>query len=166
VAAPKISFDLPDDLKLAIADAVTSFAKLEMATEKLIWTLVGVSWSHGRMLTRMDTQPKFALLKKLVLELVPARDRKTIAPNIWRALDELREDRNDIVHAVWAIMDDSHGSHPIVVSHRYSAPPDEIGSKPYSIDLLKGFVRRTEMPQQRFARHLVQLLRSSPAKSE
>ena len=159
----KISFDLPDDLKLAIADAVTSFAKLEMAIEELIWAFVGVSISHGRMLTRMDTRPKFELLKKLVLEFVPVEQRKTIAPHLWKGLDQLREDRNDIVHGAWAILD---GSKVVTVSHRYSAEPDEVGTKPYSIELLKLFVRRAATMEEHFVKELQQLLRSSPPKSE
>jgi hypothetical protein len=157
--APEISFDLPDGLKLAIANAVTSFAKLEMAIEELIWELIGLSFAHGRLLTRMDTRPKFELVKKLVLDLVPEKDRKTIAPNIWQAMTILREDRNEIVHGTWVIFNGK----PAIVSHRYSAPPDEIGTRSFSIDELKRFVRKAEMLEKLFANHIVSL-RASRAK--
>jgi hypothetical protein len=147
---PDISFDLPNDLKLAIANAVVSFAKLEMAVEELIWELVGLSFAHGRMLTRMDTRPKFELVKKLLLELVPPERRKTLAPNIWKAIEDLREDRNDIVHGTWVIFN----GQPALVSHRYSAPPDEVGTKLFPIERLQLCVREAEMLEELFVKHL------------
>lgn len=101
----KVSRDLPDPVKVAIADVIIAFSLLDAAAEQFIWQLCGLSFEDGRLLTTMDTRPKFNVLKALVLKRGITLSNPPLPDSFWDTLDNLREYRNQVAHGQWAMYD-------------------------------------------------------------
>ena len=72
----KVSHNIPDEVKIAIADALIAFNRMDAASEALIWALTGLSFQDGKLLIGMDTRPKLAILKKLIEQKFNNEKRK------------------------------------------------------------------------------------------
>jgi hypothetical protein len=105
-----------------VGRVVTEWAKLEALLNDLIWTMTGLKIEDGRLLTeRQDASRLIAILRGLserylIDEGTPSpRSRFLDALDI---IDQLREDRNLIIHGAWGEVDGI----PILLSLR--AKPD------------------------------------------
>jgi hypothetical protein len=59
----RLSKEIPNDVKIAIANAIMAFAEMEVSAETVIWDLTGLSIDDGKLLTRMDSKDKLELAK-------------------------------------------------------------------------------------------------------
>jgi hypothetical protein len=140
LARSQVTHGVPDAVKILIADAVLDFAAMEAAVEVFIWEMTGLSFDDGRMLVRSDAKAKFELAKRLsekygVLAPVVNRGETTM----WRAMVDLAEPRNKIVHSVWVMIDLKT---PAAVSYRIPSEPDQIAAESFSEDRLRAFSRQ------------------------
>jgi hypothetical protein len=111
------SFELPVKLKIAIADAVTLFGRLDNAVIEVLWA---------------DEQADLARKKKIAkefaadnIEFMAARIKERLGvdtPDIWTSLTRMRRERNLIAHGVWMVTD---GEKPMVLWHSKMLESDD-----------------------------------------
>ena len=138
----RVSFGVPNSVKIAIADALLAFAEMEAAVEVLIWELTGMSYDDGRLLTRMDAKMKFDLAEKLAKSHgvhTPPPPGKT---TVWSAMTSLLQPRNTLVHGVWIMMDLIT---PAVISYRFPAAPEQIEAEVFDTERLEAVKRRSDL---------------------
>ncbi len=90
------SFDLPVKLKLAIADAVTIFSRIDSMIIEGIWILEQADAKRRRQIAKEKAYENI----KYVRDIVAQHMKLDVTPT-WAALDELRQERNLIAHGVW-----------------------------------------------------------------
>lgn len=130
--AGRLSPEIPDDVKVAMASAIMAFSAMEMSAEQFIWDVLGLSMEDGKLLTQMDTKDKLELSKKLSeRHAVPIRDDAEKALQAWQFMRDAIEARNKMAHGVWTMLD---GTMPIVVSYRIPIEAGSINSEHFPID--------------------------------
>jgi|GEM_PF-1594737 hypothetical protein len=139
------NFDLPEKLKLGIADAVVTFARMETTLLEIVWILEESTLEEKRELTMDVVSKNFDKLKRVVTRLPGAETNR-----IWPALKNLAKDRNLIVHDFWAV-DDAHDDRPVVLSHHFLESEDYVTGEYFDY-------RRFEFFQKR-ADHLLNMFR-------
>ncbi len=96
----KISLILPDDSYLGIGIVVTQYGQIETLLEHIIWLLLGMNSSQGRLITSsMSIQPRLKLLEGLA----KLKDN-SLAPKIKalkKPIVDAFEKRAVIVHGLW-----------------------------------------------------------------
>ena len=97
------SFELPDNLKLKIADAITLFSRIDSNIVEARWAAEGADYERKKAIARKPAVDNIEALKGMVaamgLEVAST-------PRIWEAFDQLKWDRNLIAHGVWMIDDE------------------------------------------------------------
>jgi hypothetical protein len=101
--------ELPDSLKIAIADAITLYSRIESCCIEIIWELEQPDLERKKEIARNWGEQNFKLLKKAVKQIP---DIETDA--IWPALKALGKERNLIGHGVWLWTNEDR---PLVVWH-------------------------------------------------
>ena len=112
MAEPCWSFDLPEKLKLAIADCILLYSKIESCVVELIWVIEDPDPIRKREIAKAWGDENFRIVKKVVKSIPGAE-----SDAIWPALKDLGQERNLIGHGVWMISDDER---PMVVWHARS----------------------------------------------
>jgi hypothetical protein len=92
------SFDLPDRLKLAIADAVTIFSHIDCMVIESVWALDQADLKRKKQISRDHAHENIKFVRAVVEEHM----KLEIGPT-WDALDEMRRERNLIAHGVWSV---------------------------------------------------------------
>ena len=90
------SFDLPDRLRLAIADAVTIFSRIDHAIIECIWVLEQPDLKRKKQIAKEHAHENIQYVRDVVEEHM-----KLDIPETWEAIAELRKERNLIAHGVW-----------------------------------------------------------------
>jgi hypothetical protein len=90
------SFDLPDKLKLAIADVITVFSRIDHAVIECLWVLEQADLKRKRQIAKEHTHENINYVRSVVEEHM-----KLNIPETWDALAEMRQERNLIAHGVW-----------------------------------------------------------------
>jgi len=107
-----LSSDLPDSVKLAIADAVVVFGRIEQEAIEISWVLTDADLKRRLKLARTPSTEIF-------LEIIDSMERSQAGLNL-DAMKEgfrsLANDRNLIVHGAWAMADNK----PWVVWHKFA----------------------------------------------
>jgi hypothetical protein len=109
-----VSFVLPDKLKLAIADCITLYSKIESCIVELVWVLEDPDQERKRAIAKSWGDQNFRIVRKVVRSIPGAE-----SDAIWPALKDLTQERNLIGHGVWMMSDDNR---PMVVWHARSPP--------------------------------------------
>ena len=135
----RVSHEIPDNVKIAIADVVIHFAKMEAALEGLIWTILHLSVDDGRLITRMDARPKIALAKTLAERRGLGISNPKLPDTYWETIDKLRGYRNDVVHSAWLMVD---GEIPLAVSYAMKSDEGHIVGDAFSIERLEAIARQ------------------------
>jgi hypothetical protein len=118
----KWSFDLPDRLKIAIADAIVLYSRIESCCVEIIWELEQADLERKKQIAKAWGDKNFRLLKNAV-DLIPGAK----ADKIWRALKVLTKERNLIGHGVWMWTNEDR---PLVVWHsKFLEENDWIGAE-------------------------------------
>ncbi|QWG21147.1 hypothetical protein KMZ93_13895 [Bradyrhizobium sediminis] len=113
-----------------IGRVVVEWSRLEGMLDDMIWTLTGLSFEDGRVLTaRTDAKSKIAMLQVLA----PRYLTDPILAKVEEALvltDSLRDDRNFIMHGSWGTIVPMNEA--TAVSLRAASAPGEITSESFS----------------------------------
>ena len=106
-----VSFQIPDNLKCAIADCILLHSKIENITVEILWIVERADLNRKRQISTRRGSLNTDELKK-VIEALP--DVETDA--IWQTCKYLSDERHIIAHGVWFMMDQMK---PYVVWHKW-----------------------------------------------
>ncbi|MDE2167536.1 MAG: hypothetical protein KGJ66_14515 [Alphaproteobacteria bacterium] len=138
------SFDLPDRLKIAIADAVTLYSRMESCCVEIIWELEQADLERKQQIAKNWGKQNFKLLKQTVSQIPGA---KTDA--IWPALKALSKERNLIGHGVWMWTNEQR---PLVVWHaKFLEEDDWVGAEFFDWSRFDYFMKRATVLMNTFA---------------
>ena len=108
------SFELPDQLKIAIADAIVLYRRIDSCCVEIIWELEQANLERKKEIAKARGDQNFRLLKQAVHQIPGAKTDK-----IWAALMALGKERNLIGHGVWMWTNESdRWSYPLEVFGR------------------------------------------------
>ena len=85
----KWSFDLPDRLKIAIADAIVLYSRIESCCVEIIWELEQADLERKKQIAKAWGDQNFRLLKNAVDQIPRAKTDK-----IWPSLKALTKERS------------------------------------------------------------------------
>lgn len=150
------SFELPDRLKLAIADCLTLYSRIESCIVETVWELEQADLERKKEIAKAWGDQNFMVLKKAVREIPGA---KTDA--IWPALKRLGKERNIIGHGVWMW---TNTDRPLVVWHaKFLEEADWVGAEFFDFARFDRFIRRAEVLLNTFARFKILLVKAIDA---
>src|ERR1700730_10152631 len=98
MATPDMTWtlDLPERLRLAVADAVVIFSRIDNALIEGIWVLEEADPKRKRQIAKARAHENIGYVKGVVAEHLKLDIEET-----WNALDQMRQERNLISHGVW-----------------------------------------------------------------
>jgi hypothetical protein len=126
-----ISYEIPVTAKIAIADALINFARMEAAAEALVWELTG---PDGKALTRTDTTQKIAAAELLVERHLGEIASRLLPDDFWMAARELCVSRDQIAHGFWFMVDRTV---PVAAPFRPKGHKGPILGERFTIERLK-----------------------------
>jgi len=142
VSRAQISAGVPDEVKIAIADALMEFAAMEAVLEVLIWEITGLSFDDGRLLTKQDIGIKIKLAKQLSEKhKIASQQVKKGTVTMWRAMEELLPARNLIAHGIWVMIDLKT---PAAASYRVPSGLDQMSAEAFPISRLEAVARQSK----------------------
>jgi len=103
------TWNLPDRLKIAIADAVVIFSRIENTCIEIIWEIEHADLQRKKAVARARNKENIKILKEEFSKIPGGKTDK-----LWIIFDRLSQQRNLIVHGVWAWTNDKR---PMLVSH-------------------------------------------------
>jgi hypothetical protein len=124
-----------------IGRVVVEFSRLDHALSQMIWHLLKLQMSDGRLITtRMEAQAKIALLEILAPRYFDRAKQRAVLAALNFA-DLIREDRNFIVHGLWGTLlpDDI----PMVASIRPKTDPNLVISEAFPQKRLREIISNT-----------------------
>ncbi len=125
-------------LKL-IGRVVVEWARLENCLNDLIMRYTGLEFETGRLFTeKMDPVRSIALLRILGPRNLEGAALQDLI-NALATADQLRDDRNFIVHGTWATI--TPEGHPTASSVRAKSPPGEIVAEHFPHVRMKTIIR-------------------------
>lgn len=158
----RISFVIPDEIKIAFASAMMAFTAMEQSAEHLVWDLVGISYDDGRLLTRMDTKERFELLKVLMKRYnLPAHPNPKTTTEMWTAVRHLIEARNRMAHGAWHMLDQQT---PIAVSTRLPTELGRVTGESFTLSRLNAIERQCLRVKRQLDDAAVRLSSSPPTR--
>jgi hypothetical protein len=100
------SFDLPDRLKIAIAQAVTVFSHIDCMLIESVWALEQPDLKRKKQIAKEHAHENIKFIRWIVEDHM-----KLDVGAMWDALAELRQERNLIAHGTWSVRfgDDTPG---------------------------------------------------------
>lgn len=113
-----LSHELPHWLRLAIADAVVVFGRMEQETIEIFWILTNADLTAKLKLTKGSITNKFIAL----LESVERAETGLKLDALKGGFKLLGEERNLIVHGAWTMAD----AKPWVVWHKFLEDDDSV----------------------------------------
>ncbi|MFN4282620.1 MAG: hypothetical protein ACK4NA_08270 [Alphaproteobacteria bacterium] len=99
---------VPEDFKVALADLVINFGRIEVALDRLIWWAADLA-NHriGRLMTgRLDIRPKCEIVIALLSDLADPEPLAAFKPLIAK-LEAVTQFRNKVIHGWWMVFGDS-----------------------------------------------------------
>jgi hypothetical protein len=88
-----------------IGRVVIEWSKLENTLQELLWWFLEINFEDGRVITeKMDVSRLFGILRTMAPRKLKG-DVLTELLNLLQIADELREDRNFIIHGAWATLE-------------------------------------------------------------
>jgi hypothetical protein len=140
----KWSFDLPDRLKIVIADAIVLYSRIESCCVEIIWELEQADLERKKQIAKAWGDQNFRLLKQAVDQIPGAKTDK-----IWPALKSLTKERNLIGHGVWMWTNEGR---PMVVWHsKFLEEDDWIGAEYFDWMRFDHFMKRATVLMNTFA---------------
>jgi hypothetical protein len=138
------SFELPDRLKIAIADAVVLYSRIESCCVEIIWELEQADLERKKQIAKAWGDQNFRLLKQAVDQIPGAETDK-----IWPALKALGKERNLIGHGVWMWTNEER---PLVVWHsKFLEEDDWVGAEFFDWSRFDHFMKRATVLMDTFA---------------
>jgi hypothetical protein len=140
----KYSTVLPDRLKLAIADSVTLYARIENLAVEILWEIEQADLERRKEIARKFGDQNFKLLKDALQQLPSAKTNK-----IWPTLKALTKERNLIAHGTWMWTEDDRA---MVIWHaKMLEEADWIGAEFFDWARFDSFIRKTTLLVNMFA---------------
>lgn len=144
--SPNLSwdFELPDRLKICIADSITIYSRIESCCVEIIWELEQADIERRKQIAKNWGDKNFKLLKNAVAQIP---DAKTDA--IWPALKSLTKERNLIGHGVWLWTNEQR---PLVVWHaKFLEEADWVGAEFFDWSRFDHYMQRATVLMNTFA---------------
>jgi hypothetical protein len=146
--------------EVLIGRSVWEWTRLENCMLELLWRLTGLSLEDGRLLTeRMDPSRTIVLLRSLGPRKLKDDLLQTII-DLLATAEQLRDDRNFIVHGTWHIIDPE--GVPVAASLRVKSEPGQVVSESFPRSRMLAIIREIQKTREQ----LSILLRSVPWTSE
>jgi hypothetical protein len=125
---------------------IVEWSRLEGMLDDMIWTLTGLSFEDGRVLTgRMDAKTKIAILQVIAPRYLTDPTLTKVEEALVLA-DSLRDDRNFIMHGSWGtIMPLNHAT---ALSLRAASAPGEVTSESFSRHRMLEIISRIHQAKQ------------------
>ncbi|TAN59442.1 MAG: hypothetical protein EPN20_15100 [Magnetospirillum sp.] len=114
----RLSSELPEWLRLAIADAVVLFGRIEQEAIEIAWLLNDATLKEKLKLARNPATDTFLTILGRVEQWVPGLKLHALKDGF----TILAQDRNLVVHGAWTMVDDK----PWVVWHKFLEDDDSI----------------------------------------
>jgi hypothetical protein len=114
----KLSTDMPDWVKIEIADCIIVFGRLEQCVIEIAWEMAGTTEIKARL--KRARQPATDNFDEVLSVIEEAAGEKLEA--LRRAFEELAKDRNLMAHGSWLMA----GSRPYVIWHKFLTDVDSI----------------------------------------
>ena len=137
------SFEIPDKLKLAIADCILLYSKIESCIVELVWLIEGADLDRKREIAKAWGEQNFKIVKRIV-QSIPGAE----SDEIWPCLKDLGRERNLIGHGVWMIRNDNV---PMVVWHKFLESDDYISANLFPWERFDQFLTLGEVVLKTFA---------------
>ena len=136
---------IPDDFKLALADFIINFGRLELALDLLIWWAAHLPNVHtGRTMTaRLDVRPKCEMALALLSELCDSSPYESFK-NLNTEINRLTKFRNATIHGWWQ----TFGKTAVVMSTRgkQEEPAALMSGEPFEVsDLIAAAAKASEI---------------------
>jgi hypothetical protein len=142
--------------EILIGRVVWQWTRLENCMNELIMRFTGISFEDGRLFTeRMDPSRAISLLRILGPRKLEA-ERLQILVDLLTTADQLRDDRNFIVHGVWAILDPE--GVPTASSLRSKSEADQVVAESFPHSRMWEIIKAIDKTREDMGR----LLRSVP----
>ncbi|HZL40046.1 MAG TPA: hypothetical protein VFC45_07170 [Pseudolabrys sp.] len=150
------SFELPDRLKIAIADAIVLHSRLESLCIECIWEIEKTDLERKKEIAKNWGSENFKLLKKAVAQLPGAETDR-----IWPTMKALGKERNLIGHGVWMWTSEQR---PLVVWHaKFLEDPDWVGAEWFDWTRFEHFDKRVTVLVNTFAQFKLLLVKAVDA---
>lgn len=122
-----------------IGRVVTEWARLEGVMQEIVWRLLKLDFEDGRALTgRADADRLITILRSIAPRHVKEPKLEALLHTL-DVVDQLREDRNFIVHGSWGtVMPDMDA---ISTSIRPKATPFEVVSEVFTHDQMRAIIK-------------------------
>lgn len=139
----KWTFDLPDRLKIAIADAIVLYSRIESCCVEIIWELEQADLERKKQIAKAWGDQNFRLLKQALKQLHNAKTDR-----IWPTLKALGKERNLIGHGVWMWTNEDR---PLVVWHsKFLEEDDWVGAEFFDWTRFEYFMERATVLMNTF----------------
>lgn len=144
----RVSYELPIDIKIGIADLILAFSKLEQTCQRVVWGVHNLSPDDGDMLIgRVDARKTFELLEQSLMHKAPS-DFAEIPKRLWETFRLLTRLRNLAAHGAWVVVD----GHDIqVISSRLKAKRGFVTGERFPLSRLHTAIRWTARAQAAMA---------------
>ncbi len=114
----QFSSEIPDHVRLAIADAVIVFGRIEQELIEIAWMLSSADLKQRLKVARTPTTENFIAIIEAVEQTQPG----LILGALKTTARQLADDRNLMVHGAWTMTDDK----PWVVWHKFAEDTDSV----------------------------------------
>ena len=142
----RLSSELPDWVRLAIADAVVLFGRMEQEIVEVSWMLTDADLTQKLKLTKGSTTDKFIAALESVKRAEPENEARCAEGGL-QSFKGLAEERNLIVHGAWNMTD----AKPWVVWHKFLEDDDSIIGENFEEWRFEKFMMKGQ--------HMIQMLR-------
>lgn len=114
----QLSSEIPDQVKLAIADAVIVFGRIEQELIEIAWVISNADLKQRLRIARAPTADNFIA----IIEAVEQAQSGLNLDAFKATARQLADDRNLMVHGAWTMTDDR----PWVVWHKFAEDTDSV----------------------------------------
>ncbi|MGX8011382.1 hypothetical protein ACVDG8_021660 [Mesorhizobium sp. ORM8.1] len=114
----QLSLDIPSPVKVALADAVIVFGRIEQELVEIAWILSGADLKQRLQIARTPTKDNFVAIVEAIEKAQPGLKLEALK----EAVLQLASDRNLMVHGAWTMTDDR----PWVVWHKFAEDIDSV----------------------------------------
>jgi hypothetical protein len=153
-------FELPDKLKLAIADCVTLHSRIESLFIEILWEIEQPDIAGKKAIAKAWGDQNFKALKRVIKGIPGAQ-----TDAIWPALKALGRERNIIGHGVWMWTNEER---PMVIWHsKFLEEPDWVGAEFFDFTRFDHFLEKAAHLVDMFAKFkllVVQIVEAEKAR--
>ncbi|MEP9377020.1 hypothetical protein ABLE91_09920 [Aquabacter sp. CN5-332] len=119
-----VSFDLPDGLKIKIAEAITIFSRIENMLIEILWSINNADLKAKKKIARINAKDGLMALRKF---FKPPQNSEIVEAKIWDLANELADERNLIGHGTWFV--DANGAATVVWHSKFLESDDFVGAE-------------------------------------